>query len=136
MSGHDVVAVSTPSEGVARVELDDPARYNALTTAMVAELREVFANLRDDRSVRVVILSGRGRGFCAGANMTGDDATPPEAQNRGPVGAIHFIQDNLAQLMLAIHDELLAQMLVYTSADFAEFRAARAEERPPNYRIT
>jgi enoyl-CoA hydratase/carnithine racemase len=36
----------------------------------------------------------------------------------------------------AIHDELLAQMLVFTSEDFAEFRAARAENRPPNYRIT
>jgi enoyl-CoA hydratase/carnithine racemase len=36
----------------------------------------------------------------------------------------------------ALHDELLAQMLVYTSEDFAEFRAARAENRPPNYRIT
>ena len=71
---------------------------------MVGELRAVFADLRDDRSVRVVVLAGRGRGFCAGANMTGDDATPPEAQDRGPVGAIHFIQDNLAQLMLAIHE--------------------------------
>ena len=36
----------------------------------------------------------------------------------------------------AIHDELLAQMLVFTSEDFAEFRAARAEGRPPNYRVT
>jgi enoyl-CoA hydratase/carnithine racemase len=36
----------------------------------------------------------------------------------------------------AIHDELLAQMLVYTSEDFAEFRRARAEHRPPEYRIT
>ena len=36
----------------------------------------------------------------------------------------------------AIHDELLGQMLVYTSEDFQEFRAARAEDRPPNYRIT
>jgi enoyl-CoA hydratase/carnithine racemase len=36
----------------------------------------------------------------------------------------------------AIHDELLAQMLVYTSEDFAEFRAARAADRPPNYRVT
>jgi enoyl-CoA hydratase/carnithine racemase len=36
----------------------------------------------------------------------------------------------------AIHDELLAQMLVYTSEDFAEFRRARAENRPPDYRIT
>ena len=90
--------------GVALVELDDPDRYNALTTAMVGELRAVFADLRDDRSVRAVVITGRGRGFCAGANMTGDDETPPEAQDRGPVGAIHFIQDNLAQLMLAIHE--------------------------------
>jgi enoyl-CoA hydratase/carnithine racemase len=36
----------------------------------------------------------------------------------------------------AIHDELLGQMLVYTSEDFQEFRAARAEDRPPNYRVT
>ena len=34
----------------------------------------------------------------------------------------------------AIHDELLGQMLVYTSDDFQEFRTARAEDRPPNYR--
>ena len=99
-----VVARSEVSDGVALVELDDPERYNALTTAMVGELREVFADLRNDRSVRAVVLAGRGRGFCAGANMTGDDTTPAEAQDRGPVGAIHFIQDNLAQLMLAIHE--------------------------------
>ncbi len=99
-----VVARSEVSDGVALLELDDPDRYNALTTAMVAELRAVFAELRDDRTVRAVVLAGRGRGFCAGANMTGDDTTPPEAQDRGPVGAIHFIQDNLAQLMLAIHE--------------------------------
>jgi len=98
------VAVSSPAEGVALVELDDPRRYNALTTAMVAELRDVFGKLRADRAVRAVVIGGRGKGFCAGANMTGDDETPVEAQDRGPVGAIHFMQDNLAQLMLAIHE--------------------------------
>jgi enoyl-CoA hydratase/carnithine racemase len=36
----------------------------------------------------------------------------------------------------AIHDELLGQMLVYGSEDFQEFRTARAENRPPNYRLT
>jgi enoyl-CoA hydratase/carnithine racemase len=36
----------------------------------------------------------------------------------------------------SLHDELLAQMLVYTSEDFTEFRAARADARPPHYRIT
>ena len=99
-----VVARSRVAEGVELVELDDPGRYNALTVAMVAELRDTFAELRTDREVRAVIVSGRGKGFCAGANMTGDDVTPPEAQDRGPVGSIHFIQDNLAQLMLAIHE--------------------------------
>ncbi len=99
-----VVARSEVSDGVALVELDDPDRYNALTTAMVSELRTTFADLHDDRTVRAVVIAGRGRGFCAGANMTGDDTTPVEAQDRGPVGAIHFIQDNLAQLMLAIHE--------------------------------
>lgn len=99
-----VVVRSRVAEGVELVELDDAGRYNALTTAMVAELRDAFADLRGDRSVRAVIVSGRGKGFCAGANMTGDDVTPREAQDRGPVGSIHFIQDNLAQLMLAIHE--------------------------------
>src|SRR4029077_10219540 len=83
-----VVARSEVSDGVALVELDDPGRYNALTTAMVGELRAVLADLRDDRTVRAVVLAARWRGFCAGANMTGDDTTPPEAQDRGPVGAI------------------------------------------------
>jgi enoyl-CoA hydratase len=99
-----VVVRSRVAEGVELVELDDPGRYNALTVAMVTELRDTFADLRTDRDVRAVVVSGRGKGFCAGANMTGDDVTPPEAQDRGPVGAIHFIQDNLAQLMLAIHE--------------------------------
>jgi enoyl-CoA hydratase len=99
-----VIVRSRPAEGVELVELDDVGRYNALTTAMVAELRDTFADLRADRTVRAVIIAGRGKGFCAGANMTGDDVTPPEAQDRGPVGSIHFIQDNLAQLMLAIHE--------------------------------
>ncbi len=36
----------------------------------------------------------------------------------------------------SIHDELLAQMLVFTSDDFAEFKRARAEGRPPEFRLT
>ena len=45
---------------------------------------------------------------------------------------------DLAQPMVtkSLHDELLGQMLVYTSEDFAEFKAARAAGRPPAYRIT
>jgi enoyl-CoA hydratase len=86
------------------VTIDDPERYNALTTGMVDELLAAFAALRVDRSVRAVVITGAGRGFCAGANMTGNDAPPEAARDRGPVGSIHFIQDHLVQLMLAIHE--------------------------------
>ncbi len=43
---------------------------------------------------------------------------------------------SMPQVTRSIHDELLAQMLVYKSDDFAEFKRARAEERPPVYRVT
>jgi enoyl-CoA hydratase/carnithine racemase len=43
---------------------------------------------------------------------------------------------SVPQVAKSIHDELLAQMLVYQSDDFAEFKRARAEDRAPEYRIT
>jgi enoyl-CoA hydratase len=95
---------STLGDGIALVELDDPDRYNSLTTGMVDDLKAAFAELRRDRAVRVVVLAGRGRGFCSGANMTGDDDAPESARDRGPVGTIHFMQENLAELMLAVHE--------------------------------
>jgi enoyl-CoA hydratase len=100
----DVVEVRHEADAVAVVEMADPARYNALSNQMVRELREVFAALRADRDVRVIVLTGRGRGFCAGANMGGDEEPPPESQGRGPVGFINAMQENLAALILAIRE--------------------------------
>ena len=98
------VSISTPRVGIALVTLDDPARYNALSTAMVRELTDAFAALRVDRSVRVVVITGAGKGFCAGANMGGGDALPDNARDRGPVGLVQMMQENLADLILAIRE--------------------------------
>ena len=98
------VTTTAVRDDIALVKMNDPQRYNALTTGMVAELKDAFATLRADRDVRVIVLTGAGKGFCAGANMTGDDDTPALAQDRGPVGRIHWMQENLAELILAIHD--------------------------------
>ena len=87
------------------VSLNDPPRYNALSGAMVGELKEVFLALRTDRAVRAVVLTGSGRGFCGGAAMGGsDDDVPEMARDRGPVGFIHMWQEHLAELILAIHE--------------------------------
>jgi enoyl-CoA hydratase len=98
--------VSTERRGDAVVvTLDDPERYNALTTAMVTELKDAFAELRRDRDARVVILTGAGKGFCSGANMSGLKEDRTEfARDRGPVGLVQFMQEHLAELILAIRE--------------------------------
>jgi enoyl-CoA hydratase len=99
-----VVVDVAARDGVALVEMNDPAKYNALTSTMVRELTQTFTALRTDRSVRVVVLAGRGKGFCSGANMSGGDDISEFARDRGPVGFIQVLQEQLADLILAIHE--------------------------------
>ena len=65
------------ADGVATVTIDRPERRNALTWALVADLRAALARAQADDAVRVVVLTGSGdRAFCAGADldgMTGED---------------------------------------------------------------
>ena len=99
-----LVRTEAARDGVAVVTMDDEARYNALSTTMVTDLKQAFAALRDARDVRAVVLTGAGRGFCAGANMTGGDELPPSARDRGPVGLVQMAQEHLAELMLSIRE--------------------------------
>jgi enoyl-CoA hydratase len=61
--------VERPRTGIARVTLDRPERLNALTWPMVDEYLELWDTLRADRELRVVVLTGAGRGFCAGLDL-------------------------------------------------------------------
>ena len=55
--------------GIATVTLSRPERLNALTFEVYAELRDLFASLRDRTEVRAVIITGEGRGFCSGGDV-------------------------------------------------------------------
>ncbi len=55
--------------GVADVRLNRPEKLNALDRAMFVAIAEAVARLRADTNVRAVVLSGEGRGFCAGLDM-------------------------------------------------------------------
>lgn len=58
------------SDGVADVVLDRPEKINALDTAMFVAIAEAGERIKADDSVRAVVLSGAGRGFCAGLDFT------------------------------------------------------------------
>jgi enoyl-CoA hydratase len=55
---------------VATITLNRPDRLNAYTSVMSDELREAFAAADADERVRAIVLTGAGRGFCAGADVT------------------------------------------------------------------
>jgi enoyl-CoA hydratase len=59
----------TPAPGVRRITLNRPDKLNAFTYAMYAELVEILEQVRFDPQVRVLILTGAGRGFCSGQDM-------------------------------------------------------------------
>jgi len=55
--------------GIATITLNRPERLNALTFEVYRELTDTFAALRDERSVRVVVVTGAGRAFCSGGDV-------------------------------------------------------------------
>lgn len=59
------------SDGVLTITLNRPERLNAWTGVMEAEVQKVVRAAGSDDAVRVIIITGEGRGFCAGADMAG-----------------------------------------------------------------
>ncbi|MFA7597100.1 MAG: enoyl-CoA hydratase/isomerase family protein [Novosphingobium sp.] len=55
---------------VARLSLDRPDQRNAMSALLVAELGECLQQLEGDPQIRTIVLSGSGRGFCAGSDLS------------------------------------------------------------------
>ncbi|MCK9485685.1 MAG: enoyl-CoA hydratase/isomerase family protein [Dehalococcoidia bacterium] len=70
----------TVEAGVATLLLNRPDKLNAINLAMMIELRRAFAELDEDRDVKVVVLRGAGRAFCAGADLDWSESLGPEGR--------------------------------------------------------
>lgn len=81
------VLVSTPIEGVTQLTLNRPERLNAMTYELIDDLYRALDGVAADPDCRVVVLTGAGRGFCAGLDLNGFGLVPgTEDQGRPQQG--------------------------------------------------
>jgi 2-(1,2-epoxy-1,2-dihydrophenyl)acetyl-CoA isomerase len=84
---------------VARLTLNRPERLNSFNTQMHEEVRDALSQVEQDRNVRVVVLSGAGRGFCAGQDLS----DPAIVSGGGSVDLGLAIEKYYAPLVLRLH---------------------------------
>ena len=66
---YETIIEERRESGVVRVTLNRPDKLNAINATMHRELRDAFERVRRDRDARGVVITGAGRGFCAGADQ-------------------------------------------------------------------
>jgi enoyl-CoA hydratase len=94
----DAVRRIEAAPGVQVVELNRPDRLNALSTDVLQELHDVLDALSADDSCRVVVLTGAGRGFCAGLDIVENADSLSEAGDRSPQQRMR-LQKHIAALV-------------------------------------
>ena len=97
---------------VATIALNRPEKLNAWTAVMAGELREALAKAEADEDVRAIVLTGAGRGFCAGADMSRLAAAAAGKSTLGvPPMPTEGMEANFAQrmsYMLAVKKPIIA----------------------------
>jgi 2-(1,2-epoxy-1,2-dihydrophenyl)acetyl-CoA isomerase len=92
------------SGGIQWVTFNRPEKLNALSMQMFADLEDMFRKARKDRSIRCIVLTGAGRGFCAGADFSGTQSLPEQSPKLGPTdlegGRLNFRRESEAYIAM------------------------------------
>lgn len=86
--------------GVATLTLNLPAKLNPIALDLQHELREAFARVREDRGIRALVLTGAGKAFCVGADLSAM-RPPSEGESLG---------DQTAKWMQSVSNPLIEEM--------------------------
>ncbi len=70
------IELTYPRDGIALITMNRPDKLNAMTSTMVESLHETFSVIGRSRDIRVAVLTGHGRGFCAGLDLGGYGEAP------------------------------------------------------------
>src|SRR4030043_185837 len=84
-------------EGIATLMLDRPEAFNAFNMDMVSTLADHLITLAADTEIRVIIISGEGKAFCAGGDLKWAVAFP-----QGPPAGFHKLAARFHQAILEI----------------------------------
>ena len=98
----ETIALTEADDDIFLVTLDRPDRLNAITSTMIGELERVVDMVDLDPHVRAVVVTGAGRGFCAGLDLQ-SSGVAPGSETVGPTVRSFMWQDHLATLHERIH---------------------------------
>ncbi|MGO4917050.1 enoyl-CoA hydratase [Pseudogemmobacter sp. W21_MBD1_M6] len=96
----DRILIREDHKGVARLTLNSPANLNALSDAMLAALQSQLDALAADDSIRVVVINGAGKAFCAGHDLK--EMTRWRAQDDGGTASFADLFNRCARVMTGI----------------------------------
>lgn len=104
------VRVSRPRPQVALVTLNRPERMNAMAFDVMIPLRDALAEISVDNTVRVVVVTGAGSGFCSGADLEDPGRIPNVESLTRPTIALRSMEllDDVIKQLRAMHQPVIA----------------------------
>jgi enoyl-CoA hydratase/carnithine racemase len=102
MSAYKDILFEVPETSIAQITLNRPAHLNAYTHGMCRELVSAIGRYWDDDSLRVLILTGAGRGFCSGGDVSGEDSERPDYKNM-QIGFGHEMRTGMHPVVTLLH---------------------------------
>jgi enoyl-CoA hydratase len=97
------VVTEYPADGVTVLRLNRPQRLNAINSELIDSLLDAVDAVRRDRHCRAVVLTGAGRGFCAGADLEGY-GTPRGWEDPRELRLNYAVQEHLATAVTSLTD--------------------------------
>ena len=124
------VTLTRPEHGIAVVTLNRPERMNALSVALAEQLLATLEQVAADDSVGAVVLTGAGRGFCAGGDvkemeLNRDKSTDQRRADLAMMHRIPAVMAGMVPVVVAVSPDVSSVVVTVTprSKSAAEFSA-------------
>ncbi|HKD21154.1 MAG TPA: enoyl-CoA hydratase-related protein [Rhizomicrobium sp.] len=96
------ILFETPEAHIAQITLNRPNQMNAYTGAMCDDLVEALAHYVEDDALRCLVITGAGRGFCSGGDVSGGDPDRPDYRNK-QLGYGHEMRVGMHRVVASLH---------------------------------